>query len=507
MHLRSLVIKVNLLIAFILVVALGVSSYITERNLERQALNEASRRANILSTAIMNSIIVEMNGFCQKDVQKIVATVGAIPEIERVRIFDEEGTINYSADPRETGRKVDDEEFSSFRSSAPPRPIAVETGGHRAFCMVQPIENGRECQRCHNPDKDVLGVLDVCVAMQETEKQIAENGRFLFLSTLVTVALVVLSISLSIWFLVNRPVKNLVRTMAKAEKGNLKARAVPSSRDELGRLALSFNSMLDQLDSSERELKRLHAEQLRRADRLATLGELAAGVAHEIKNPLAGIAGATQILAREFGEGDPRYPVTQEILKLIERLDHTIRDLLDFSRPSVPSLLPVNLNQVLEKTLFLVEGMPEAKINGVAVRTLPDPALPTIPADPNLLRQVFLNLSVNAIQAMSRGGVLTIATRSFADPARGEVHPPEGFVEVSFSDTGPGIEKDKLRSIFTPFFTTKTQGTGLGLTICLRIVEQHGGRITVESEPGKGTVFHVYLPRTPAVSGEGTGAG
>ncbi len=497
MLLRSLVIKVNLLIAVILVTALGASSYLTERNLERQAMEEAARRATILSTAIMNSIIVEMNGFCQKDVQKIVITVGSIPEIESVRIFDEEGTINYSADPRETGRKVEEEDFRAFRSSTRPRPFAAETGGHRSFCMVQPIENGRECQRCHNPEKAILGVLDVRVSMMDTEKQIAESSRFLFLATIVTVALVVLSISLSIWFLVNRPVKDLVRTMAKAEKGNLKARAAPASGDELGRLALSFNSMLDQLDRSERELKRLHAEQLRRADRLATLGELAAGVAHEIKNPLAGIAGATQILAREFGEGDPRYPVTQEILKLIERLDHTIRDLLDFSRPSVPSYSQVNINQVLEKTLFLVEGMPEAKSNRVAVRTELDPALPTLSADPNLLRQVFLNFALNAIQAMPRGGVLTIATRSSADPARGEVHPPERFVEISFSDTGQGIEKDKQRSIFTPFFTTKTQGTGLGLPICLRIVEQHGGRITVESEPGKGSVFRVYLPRAP----------
>ncbi len=492
---RSLLLKVNLLLAAILAVALGTSSLVTGRNIERQAIAEAQRKAGILSTAIMNSIIVEMNGFCQKDVQKIIANVGAIPEIEKARIFDEDGSINYSADPREVGRRVEELDLSVFQQHGGGQPFRTQFGGRYSFCMVQPVQNGKDCQRCHNPAKTLLGVLEVCVSMAETEERIADTRRFLTLSTLITVLLVVGAISLSLWWLVNRPVRALVRTMARAERGNLKARVELSSTDELGRLAGSLNSMLDQLDRSERELKRYHAEQLRRADRLATLGELAAGIAHEIKNPLAGIAGATQVLAREFSDSDPRRAVTQEILKLIERLDHTIKDLLDFARPSVPSLVPTDLNQVVEKTLFLVEGMPEARRNGVTVRLDLSPDLPTVPADPNLVRQVILNLAVNAVQAMTSGGVLTIASRPAADAERAEVHPPERFVQLTFSDTGQGIEKEKLRSIFTPFFTTKTQGTGLGLAICQRIVEQHGGRLSVESEPGQGTTFFLYLPR------------
>ncbi len=496
MFLRSLALKVNLVIAVILVVAFGVSSYITKKNLERQAIETAMTKATILTTSIMNSIIVEMSGFCQKDVQKIVANVGAVPEIETVRVFNEEGIVTYSAALEEVGLPVDALDYSVYKSKEKARPFQSEEGEHRSFCMVQPIENALECRRCHGQEKELLGILDVCVSMADTEKRIAENSRFLLGSTLVTVALVVVAISVCFWFLVNIPVNRLVRTMSRAERGNLKARINLRNRDELGRLAESFNSMLNQLDQSEQELKRLHAEQLKRADRLATIGELAAGIAHEIKNPLAGIAGATQILDREFGEEDPRWPVTQEILKLIERLDSTIRDLLDFASPSEPEMVPTDIGELVKKTLFLIEGMPERKEHGVEVDLDLDPDVPEVPTDPDLIRQVFLNMAVNAVQAMPEGGTLTISSRSSADPARGDVHPAEDYVVVSFTDTGQGIEEDEIKSIFTPFFTTKAQGTGLGLSITMRIVEQHGGYITVESKPGAGTVFRIYLPKS-----------
>jgi two-component system NtrC family sensor kinase len=492
---RYLAVRVNLIIALILCVALGTSSYLTKKNWEQQAIQEAMTKATIMSATIMNSIIVEMSGFCQKDVQKIVANVGAVPEIDTVRIFDEDGIITYSAAPDEVGRAVDSLDYSVYQSEEKARPFKSEVSGSRSFCMVQPIENALECRRCHGQEREILGVLDVCVSMAGTEKRIAGNSRFLFVSTLTTVVLVVLAISLSLWILVNRPVNRLVRTMAKAEKGNLKARAEIRRKDEFGHLAQSLNSMLQQLDESGQELKRYHAEQMIRADRLATLGELAAGIAHEIKNPLAGIAGATQVLAREFADDDPRKPVTQEILKLIERLDTTIKDLLNFARPSVPEIAVTDLEDLLSKTLFLIERMPERKKQGVEIVVDSDPEMPGVPVDPDQLRQVFLNIGVNAIQAMPEGGTLTVSLRSEADQELREIHPAEDFVMVSFADSGQGIEEDKLRSIFTPFFTTKTQGTGLGLPITMRIIEQHGGRITVESTVGKGTVFRIYLPK------------
>jgi len=492
---RHLAVKVNFLIILILVVALGASAYLTKKNWEKQAIQEAMTKASIMSATVMNSIIVEMSGFCQKDVQKIVANVGSVPGIETVRIFNEDGIITYSADPDEVGRAVDSLDYSVYQSEEKSRPFKSEDSGSRSFCRVEPIDNSLECQRCHGQEKEILGVLDICVSMGETEKRIAGNTKFLFVSTFTTVALVVLAISFSLWILVNRPVSRLVKTMAMAEKGNLKARARIGRKDEFGRLAQSLNSMLGQLDESDQELKRLHAEQLKRADRLATVGELAAGIAHEIKNPLAGIAGATQILARDFAEDDPRKSVTQEILKLIERLDTTIRDLLDFARPSPPQSVLTDLGDLMSRTLFLVERMPERIKQGVEIVVDLDPEMPGVPVDPDQVRQVFLNVAVNAVQAMPQGGTLTINMRAEADPGLAEIHPAGDYVMVSFADTGSGIEEDKRRSIFTPFVTTKSKGTGLGLAITMRIVEQHGGRITVESTVGEGSVFRIYLPK------------
>jgi signal transduction histidine kinase len=256
--------------------------------------------------------------------------------------------------------------------------------------------------------------------------------------------------------------------------------------------------MLMQLDESEQELKRFHAEQLKRADRLATIGELAAGIAHEIKNPLAGIAGATQILAKEFTGDDPRRQVTQEILKLIERLDTTIKDLLEFARPSPPESVLTNLSDLMSRTLFLVERMPEKKDQGVEIVVDIDREMPLVPVDPDQIRQVFLNMAVNAVQAMRDGGTLTVTMRSGADEELGEVQPADSYIVISFEDTGSGMDEAQQRSIFTPFYTTKTQGTGLGLPITMRIIEQHGGRITVQSAPGRGTVFRIYLRKEQA---------
>ncbi len=495
MFIRSLALKVNLFIAVILAVALGASSFLIKKNLSHQAIEEAMTKATILTSSVMNSIVVEMSGFCQKDVQKIVSTVGVVPGIRTVRIFDEDGIITYSADPDEVGKAVNDLDYSVYKNEEKGRPFRSEGTEQRAFCSIQPIENGLECRRCHGEEKELLGVLDVCVSMQDTEERIARNSKFLFATTLTTVILVVVAISISLWLLVNIPVNRLVRTMAKAQKGDLKARVSLKRKDELGHLADSFNSMISQLDSSNQELKRYHAEQLKKADRLATIGELAAGIAHEIKNPLAGIAGATQVLAGEFGENDPRYPVTQEILKLIERLDSTIRDLLDFARPSVPKIVPTDIADLVRKTLFLIEGMPEIKNYGIDVRLNMDPSMPMVPLDPDLIQQVFLNMAVNAVQAMPDGGTLTIAAFPSADPELGEVHPPEDYVVISFTDTGAGIDNEKLKNIFAPFFTTKVHGTGLGLPITMSLVEQHRGRITVDSHVGKGSVFRVYLPK------------
>ena len=229
------------------------------------------------------------------------------------------------------------------------------------------------------------------------------------------------------------------------------------------------------------EIKAL-TEQLIRADRLAAMGELTAGVAHEVRNPLGIIRASVQLM--EDTQTDPgRSREAATVIKQeIDRLDRVIKALLDFGRPSTPTMLSVDVNDVLSEVVLFTRKF--ASRGDVEILEALDPDVPLVTADPDQLKQVFVNLISNAVQAMEGdGGSLTVTTGS-----------DEGFVFVRFVDTGPGIDADSLGKVFDPFYSTRDDGTGLGLTIVHRIVDEHDGHIEVASDPEKGTAFTVSLP-------------
>ncbi len=233
------------------------------------------------------------------------------------------------------------------------------------------------------------------------------------------------------------------------------------------------------------EVSRLEL-QLRRADKLASLGTLAAGVAHEVKNPLHALSLNLHLLAQELASpqrSDGEVKGYLEILRSeIQRIHRIVENFLRFSKPSIPEAKPLDVNALVERVLSLVAF--EAADRGVAITTEMDPGIESIPGDEGQLSQVFLNLAINALQAMPSGGTLTVGTRV-----------RNGVVEVVFSDAGEGIPREHLPHLFDPYFTTRPGGVGLGLAIAHRIVEGHHGAIDVESEHGKGTVVVVRLPR------------
>jgi len=494
--LKSLSLKINLAIVAVLVIVLGGSAYITRDAQNGQAIENTKNQARILSKTLTNIIRIDMEGRCQKDVMKVIRMMGQFQDIETMRIFNSDGVIMHSAVPSEVGQEVGDLVYNVFQSPDRSKPFRSEEGGHRSFCMVEVMYNEPTCHTCHDPQKEIVGVLEVCLSMAKTEEQIEQNNRFLLGSTLFTVVVVTAAISLLVTFAVGRPVRALAATMKRAEEGNLEVRSRIRQHDELGRLGQSFNSMISRLDEASREVDRLHREQMMRAERLASIGEMAASVAHEIKNPLAGLAGATQVLAGSFPPDDSRAPVVREMLKLTDRLDKTIRDLLSFARESEPNWRVANLNDVVEETLFFVakeEGEPQ---DGVTVAL--DPELPNTPMDPQQIQQVLFNLVINAKQAVGGRGKVWVRTSTHRTagigPRASDLEPGE-YVEVSVRDNGPGIASDQLGEIFQPSFTTKTQGTGLGLPISRKIAEAHGGHIHVESTLGEGATFYLWLPR------------
>ena len=242
--------------------------------------------------------------------------------------------------------------------------------------------------------------------------------------------------------------------------------------------------MLAKQTRRRRELVERQQEHLMRSDRLATVGEIAAGLAHELRNPLAGMAGALHVLAGQFPVGDDRHALVADIQAQAARMNRTLTDFLHHAHPPEPQRVAVEINTLLEQSLqFIPRGSIEL------VRRLAG-SLPPVHVDQNLLYQAVLNILVNARQAMPHGGRLLVETRLLSGTGR-------RTVQVTISDTGMGIAPDHLNRIFQPFFTTKTQGTGLGLAIAARVVEQHSGRITVESAVGEGTTFRIALPAAP----------
>src|SRR5262245_21160365 len=232
-------------------------------------------------------------------------------------------------------------------------------------------------------------------------------------------------------------------------------------------------------------------EDLKRADRLALMGTLAAGLAHEIRNPLGGIKGAAQLLRRSGDGNSTLREFTDIMIREVDRVDQLIEQLLDLSRPAKLILAPLNIHEVLEEVLLLESQNLDSR--EITVRKRFDPSLPPIRGDRAQLTQVFLNLAKNAFQAMERG-TLTITTRVETDY---HIHEQgvgrNRLIWVDFADEGGGIREEDLAHIFSPFFTTKINGTGLGLPICYRIIKEHGGMIRVESTEGKGSTFKVSL--------------
>ncbi|MFQ5887587.1 MAG: ATP-binding protein [Candidatus Hydrothermarchaeales archaeon] len=269
-----------------------------------------------------------------------------------------------------------------------------------------------------------------------------------------------------------KPIDQLVKGTERIGRGDLQYKIDIESKDEVGRLAESFNKMTKNLGESQKRLIQ--------SEKLASLGRLAAGVAHEINSPLTNISTSAQILIRKMDEDDPKMERLKVIEENIDLATTIVRGLLDFARQPKPKFENVDINGLLLRTLKMLKY----QITNVKVTKDLDPNLPSIMGDSRQLQQVFINHMVNACQAMPDGGELTISTRKEAD-----------FVEIDIKDTGHGISKENMDKIFDPFFTTREykEGTGLGLSISHGIIERHKGRIDVKSKIGEGTTFTIKL--------------
>jgi two-component system NtrC family sensor kinase len=281
---------------------------------------------------------------------------------------------------------------------------------------------------------------------------------------------------------VRRPMLELQDKIARVQLGDMDVAVSFSDRhDEIGDLGRDFNDMVAQLKASREEIQRLHQTQMSRAEHFATLGELAAGLAHEIRNPLAGIAGVLDIVSRDLPADSVARDVIHDAKQEAIQINRILTELLDTARPKPPQLRVTDIAGTAEHAVLFARQ--QAVTKRINIEFAIKDALPPVEHDPNQINQVLLNLLLNAIQSMDKPGTIRVTLERDEDVA-----------VISVSDEGKGIAAENLSHIFRPFFTTKGHGTGLGLSLARRMVESHGGSIAVSSEVGSGTLFAVRLP-------------
>jgi len=494
--------------------------YEHRRHSEELVLQSADRVTDL----IQRSTRYQMLHNDREALYEMINAIGAERGIRLVRIFNEEGRISFSTNHREVDRVVDKRAEACYKCHAQEAPLTrldrpdrarifAGESGERVLAMIRPIENEPSCWNAachyHPPQRRVLGVIDAHLSLADVDAQLASFGRHMALLVALSVVVGSLAAVGFILLVVHRPVQELMAGIKRVAAGDLRHRLSVRTSDELGELARSFNKMTEDLARAREEIlawnrtleervesKTLELEQaytnLVVNEKMASLGKLAATVAHEVNNPLFGILTYARLVIKEL-EKPEITPEAQakalEQLRVIEResrrCGELMKTLLAYARQAPPRKQPEDLNVLVRRALDLVRH--QADLQGVEIEERLSPELPRCLCDAGQVQQVVLALLVNALDAMPRGGRIEVATE--ADPAG-------GAARIRVRDTGPGIPPEILPHIFDPFFTTKEDQhrTGMGLAVAKTLTEHHGGAISVESSPQAGTEFQVMLP-------------
>jgi len=519
---RSLSTKLIVVLVTAMAAIFALLGYLNIR-LHRQHLESATLvSAERVSDVIKRSTSYYMLRNDREGLYHIMDAVANEPGMVRLRIFNQEGRISFSTDSKEANTYVDKRAEACYGYHAQAKPLARLNrpdrfriyrlpNGERALGIINPIENSSACSsavcHAHPGSQQILGVLDTSLSLARADADLAESSRHMVAYTLAAVLLISLLSGLFVWRVVHGPLATLKSGTEHLASGELGYQIEVHSPDELGEVATSFNIMSQQLreareeitawahtlearvEQKTEELNRAHEHALQ-TEKMASVGKLAAIVAHEINNPLAGILTYSKLLKKWISKDDEA--LREEILSsldLIEsesrRCGEIVKNLLTFARATPMNFEPASLNGIIERCVRLVQH--QLDLAGIHLQADLAGDLPLARCDSAQMEQVLLALIMNAIDAMPRGGILTLRSRQLPDL-------PE--IQLQVQDDGVGIAPEVLPNLFEPFFTTKERGhgVGLGLAISRSIIERHRGQIEVASAPGRGTTFTITLP-------------
>ena len=521
---------VSIFVVMLLIFALlgYFSIRLHRKNLEAAALVSAEQQSEVLRRSASHYMLNND----RKGLYEMMLNMADQPGVMRVRILNPQGVISYSTAPAEVGNMVDKGAEACYGCHAQSQPLTrlnrsdrfrvYRAEQTRILGVITPIENQPACSNAachaHPASTQILGVLDTNLSLAKVDASLAHERRAMLAYTTVALLAVVFLSGLFVWIVVHNPLRELKTGTERIARGGLGHQIPVHSQDEVGELAHSFNDMSNRLqvaqaeitawahtleqrvDEKTRELKQAHQRMLH-VEKMATIGKMAAVVAHEINNPLSGILTYSKLVKRWIGNNAadaPRREEMQGSLDLVasesKRCGELVKNLLSFSRVSPMNLAWCDLNQVIDRCLRLVQH--KMDMAGIQLNLDLAAELPPAHCDPAQIEQVVLAMVINAIDAMPQEGNLWISTRMTADAT----------MELVIRDDGIGIPAEHLPHIFEPFYTTKEAGgSGLGLAISQNIVERHGGQIEVNSVVGQGTTFKIVLPvdsQGPAMASE-----
>ncbi|MHB8829115.1 MAG: ATP-binding protein [Syntrophales bacterium] len=506
---NSIGVKFFILLVFLLIIAFGVIIYVNVYLLTDHFRNDAVSNAVKVSNLIKRATYHSMLENRRSDLTNNILNIGKEKEFRGIRIYNKIGVIAFSDKPEDVGNVADKraEQCYVCHAEEPAKGVVptkdltrtfTASDGTRVLGLISPIENSPECFNAachaHAPQDGLLGILDVKLSLEDGDRRIVGTRNKMILYSALLILITVLVKGYFIRRMIHNPIKKLNDATKEVANLNLEYKVEINSRDELGSLARSFNAMTSQIREEALELEKTQSK-LIMAEKMASMGELSAMVAHEINNPLSGILSYAKVSSRylEQGGGDPEAleSVRKNLAFISEetkRCGNIVKSLLIFSRRGSGDFKEEHLNGIIENSIMVIDHSVKMKELHLVKELCGGDGDDLISCDAGGIQQVFVALIVNAIEATPTGGTITIR----ADCATGKES-----VTVTVSDTGRGIPETIFPHIFEPFVSTKTKGTGLGLSVVYGIVHQHGGSLDVKTAANEGTVFTVFLPRNP----------
>lgn len=522
---RSLGFKLFLVLLLMIIIFFGLYSTLFSA-LQKSILEDTVRlSAYRISDVVKKSLYRLMLSNEREELYHTIKILGSEPGMENIRIYNKKGEIKFSTKEDEISNIVDMKAEACYDCHAADKPIQSlamqektriyrNREGGRVMGVINPIKNEAECSNgtchAHQPNKTILGVLDVQMSLDELDNAMFQANTFINILFAGFIVIAFVFIAIVVYVIIHKPIRSLEIGTTTLAKGDLEHRIKMQRKDELGLLAQSINNMASSLKKAYTELKdwstllekrveektteveRIHQEMLQ-VEKMASLGKMAASVAHELNNPLAGIVTYTKLLIKRVKNISKEESERHKIIKDLElirsesmRCGDIVRNLLTFARGNSTNFQQCDLKDIVDRALDILHHHME--LTKIEAKSHVDLLSEKIICDPDQLLQALIALLVNAVEAMPDGGKLELRAK------KSEVHSNRVIVQIQ--DTGMGISDELKNKIIEPFFSTKKDknGVGLGLAVVYGIIQRHNGKIWLESQSGQGTTFFIELP-------------